>query len=258
MLKKKNPHKISFVVFTILRFAVIAVLLRQIHIHNYESAFLCVLTLLLLYIPSWIQMKLHMEFPQPLEITLFCFIFAAEILGEVNCFYEKIPQWDTVLHTINGFLMAAIGFSMVMLLNGRKNVAFELSPFYLAVTAFCFSMTIGVMWEFFEFGMDTFFHTDMQKDTVVQNVYSVMLNYGASNRVVAVERIRDVTVNGRNWELGGYLDIGLVDTMKDLFVNFIGAVVFSLIGFLCCSGRKPWRIIMLAFVPQKNIKQNTL
>ena len=148
MLKKKNPHKISFVVFTILRFAVIAVLLRQIHIHNYESAFLCVLTLLLLYIPSWIQMKLHMEFPQPLEITLFCFIFAAEILGEVNCFYEKIPQWDTVLHTINGFLMAAIGFSMVMLLNGRKNVAFELSPFYLAVTAFCFSMTIGVCGSF--------------------------------------------------------------------------------------------------------------
>ena len=123
---------------------------------NYEGAFFCILAFLLLYLPSWIQVKLRIELPPPLEITIFCFIFAAEILGEVNAFYVVIPGWDTMLHTINGFLAAAVGFSMVMLLNDDERVTFHLSPAYLAMVAFCFSMTIGVLWEFFEFGMDFF------------------------------------------------------------------------------------------------------
>lgn len=108
-----------------------------------------------------------MELPPPLEITILCFIFAAEILGEVNAFYVLIPGWDTILHTLNGFLAAAVGFSLVMILNDNEGLTFDLSPFFLALTAFCFSMTIGVLWEFFEFAMDCFFHTDMQKDTVI-------------------------------------------------------------------------------------------
>ena len=111
-----KDHKQSFLVFSILRFLVIVVLVRQIMLQSYQSAFLCILTLLLLYVPSWIQIKLRIELPQPMEITVLCFIFAAEILGEVNAFYVVIPGWDTVLHTINGFLAAAVGFSLVLLL----------------------------------------------------------------------------------------------------------------------------------------------
>ena len=81
-------------------------------------------------------------------------------------------MWDTVLHTLNGFLMAAIGFALVDILNRNKKISFQLSPAFLAVVAFCFSMTIGVIWEFFEFGMDQIFHLDMQKDTIVNTIYS--------------------------------------------------------------------------------------
>ena len=149
MARDLREHKSSFIVFYILRLLVIAVLVRQIMLANYEGAFFCVLAFLLLYLPSWIQVKLRIELPPPLEIAIFCFIFAAEILGEVNAFYVVIPGWDTMLHTINGFLAAAVGFSMVMLLNEDERITFRLSPLFLALVAFCFSMTIGVLWEFF-------------------------------------------------------------------------------------------------------------
>ena len=223
-----REHKSSFIVFSILRFLVIVTLVRQIMLHNYESSFLCLLTLLLLYVPSLVQVQLHIELPPVLEITVLCFIFASEILGEINAFFIVIPFWDTLLHTLNGFLAAAVGFSMVSLLNDNDRLTFDLSPFYLALAAFCFSMTIGVLWEFFEFGMDTFFHTDMQKDTVVHAIYSVALDPTNTNKVVAVTGITDAAVNGGSLGLGGYLDIGLIDTMQDLLVNFVGAAVFSI------------------------------
>ena len=231
MARELREHKSSFIVFSILRILVLVVLVRQIMLANYEGAFFCILTLLLLYVPSWIQVKLRIELPPPLEITIFCFIFAAEILGEVNAFYVVIPGWDTMLHTINGFLAAAVGFSMVMLLNDDDRITFHLSPAFLALVAFCFSMTIGVLWEFFEFGMDFFLGTDMQKDTVIHAIHSVSLDPTLSNKVVTIPDIQDVVINGESLGLGGYLDIGIIDTMKDLFVNFIGAVVFSLSGF---------------------------
>lgn len=151
-----REHKSSFIVFCILRLLVIVTLTRQIMLQNYESVFLCALTLLLLYVPSWVQVELRIELPPPLEITVLCFIFAAEILGEINAFFVVIPFWDTILHTLNGFLAAAVGFSLVAVLNNNEKLTFDLSPFFMAVVAFCFSMTIGVLWEFFEFGMDTF------------------------------------------------------------------------------------------------------
>ena len=231
MARELREHKSSFIVFSILRILVLVVLVRQIMLANYEGAFFCILTLLLLYVPSWIQVKLRIELPPPLEITIFCFIFAAEILGEVNAFYVVIPGWDTMLHTINGFLAAAVGFSMVMLLNDDDRITFHLSPAFLALVAFCFSMTIGVLWEFFEFGMDFFLGTDMQKDTVIHAIHSVSLDPTLSNKVVTIPDIQDVVINGESLGLGGYLDIGLLDTMEDLFVNFIGAVTFSVIGY---------------------------
>ncbi len=119
-----------------------------------------------------------------IEITILIFIFAAEILGEIQSYYIKVPSWDTALHTINGFLMAAIGFALVDILNQSKKVSMKLSPLFVAIVAFCFSMTIGVVWEFFEFSMDQMFHLDMQKDTVIHQIHSVMLD--PTRRNVAV------------------------------------------------------------------------
>ena len=246
-----REHRSSFIVFYTLRLLVLVVLVRQLFLHNYEGAFFCILTILLLYVPSWIQVKLHIELPPALEITILCFIFAAEILGEVNAFYVNVPNWDTMLHTLNGFLAAAVGFSMVLLLNDNERLTFDLSPFFLALVAFCFSMTIGVLWEFFEFGMDYFFHTDMQKDTVVNALYTVALDPTRTNKVVAVKGIQDVVINGESLGLGGYLDIGIIDTMKDLFVNFIGAVVFSVTGFFYARSKGKQRTAAQSFVPSK-------
>ena len=255
MARELREHKSSFIVFSILRILVLVVLVRQIMLANYEGAFFCILTLLLLYVPSWIQVKLRIELPPPLEITIFCFIFAAEILGEVNAFYVVIPGWDTMLHTINGFLAAAVGFSMVMLLNDDDRITFHLSPAFLALVAFCFSMTIGVLWEFFEFGMDFFLGTDMQKDTVIHAIHSVSLDPTLSNKVVTIPDIQDVVINGESLGLGGYLDIGIIDTMKDLFVNFIGAVVFSITGFFYAKSKGRRRTPAQGFVPSKKTEE---
>lgn len=232
-----REHKSSFVVYMVLRIMVILMMILQIFNKNYENVFLCVLTLLLFIVPSFIQVNLKIELPTALEITILVFIFAAEILGEIQAYYIKFPFWDTVLHTINGFLMAAIGFALADILNRSKKISFQLSPVFLAIVAFCFSMTIGVIWEFFECGMDLFFGFDMQKDTIVNSISSVMLDPTGGNTPIAIHNITDVMVNGKSLGLGGYLDIGLLDTMKDLFVNFIGAVVFSVIGYFYVKSR---------------------
>lgn len=255
MDKELREHRSSFIVFSILRILVLAVLVRQIMLASYESAFFCVLTLLLLYVPSWVQVKLRIELPPPLEITILCFIFAAEILGEVNAFYVVVPNWDTMLHTLNGFLAAAVGFSMVILLNDDERLTFHLSPFFLALVAFCFSMTIGVLWEFFEFSMDYFFGFDMQKDTVVHSIHSVLLDPTRTNTVVTIPNIQDVVINGQSLGVGGYVDIGIIDTMKDLFVNFIGAVVFSITGFFYAKSKGRRRTPAQGFVPSKKTQE---
>ncbi len=218
---------------------VVAVAVRSFFMGNYENIFTCVLTLALFGVPLFIDKHLRIDLPPMLEGIIYCFIYAAEILGEINSFYTRIPGWDTMLHTLNGFLMAAIGFALVDIFNRSEKFSMKLSPLFLAITAFCFSMTVGVLWEFFEFAMDQFFALDMQKDFFVTAINSVSLRTDGLNIVEHIT-IDSLIVNGEDWiaKYGGYLDIGLIDTMKDLIVNFIGAVVFSVIGFFYSRSRE--------------------
>ncbi len=211
---------------------IVVMLVRSVITRRYENVFVCILALFLFSVPLWIEKRLAIDIPPLLEGIIYCFIYSAEILGEIRSFYTLIPGWDTMLHTINGFLVAAVGFSLVDLFNRSERFSFKLSPLFLSIVAFCFSMTVGVLWEFFEFGADQFLGTDMQKDFVVQQINSVSLDPNGLNNVVHVP-IESVIVNGEDWtqKLGGYLDTGLIDTMKDLLVNFVGAVVFSVIGY---------------------------
>lgn len=229
---------------------VVATAVRQAIVGNYENLFLCVLTLVLFCVPMFIDRRLGIDLPPALETIIYCFIFSAEILGEVNSYYTRIPSWDTMLHTINGFLMAAIGFALVDIFNRSEKFTFKLSPLFLAVVAFCFSMTVGVLWEFFEFFMDTRFATDMQKDWIVHTIHSVMFQPDGLN-IVVHKPIESLVVNGEDWiaKYGGYIDIGLIDTMKDLIVNFIGAVTFSVIGFFYAKKRGQGRFAS-AFIPR--------
>ena len=236
---RKKP--LVSVVYLLLRAGIILCLIAQFFNRNFENMFLCVLSLVLLLLPTVLERKLKVDFPDTLEIIIMLFIYAAEILGEIRSFYLTYPHWDTMLHTLNGFLCAAIGFSLVDFFDRNERFSLKLSPVFMAIVAFCFSMTIGVLWEFFEYMMDQFFLLDMQKDTIVNLFSSVTLDPTGSNVPVTVKNITDVIVVADGQEmslgLGGYLDLGLNDTMADLFVNFIGAVVFSVIGYFYVKSR---------------------
>ena len=237
-----------FTMYLVLRLIVLATLVSSVIRSEYESAFICLLVLVLFMLPFFIQQNFGIELPSTLEIIILLFIFAAEILGELECYFITFPYWDSMLHTTTGFLCAATGFALIDILNRNSRIKFELSPIYVALAAFCFSMTVGVLWEFFEFGMDRLFHMDMQKDTVVNSITSVMLDPTNKNIPVTIDGITSVTVNGQELGFGGYLDIGLYDTMADLFVNFIGAVVFSTIGYFYIKHRGKGKLAK-AFIP---------
>lgn len=252
--RRVQNKKLVVTVYVLLRLSVIVMLVAQMFNGNFENVYTCILALLLFSLPSLIERRLHIDLPDTLEIIILLFIYAAEILGEIQEYYVIIPFWDDILHTLNGFLFAAVGFSLVNILNRNRRVMLELSPFYMAVTAFCFSMTIGVLWEFFEWGVDTFMAKDMQKDTVLQAIHSVTLHPEGRNIPVHIRDIADVILvhsDGTQTALGvgGYLDIGLIDTMSDLLVNFIGAVVFSIIGFFYVKSQGKGKLAK-QFIPQ--------
>ncbi len=244
--KKRTRTKVEIVLLVLVVFSIV----RQFFLGSYHNMFLGILTLILFSMPKVIERRLGVNIPAGLETVILVFIFSAEILGEINAFYVKIPIWDTILHTTNGFLMAAIGFAMIDIFNRSEKFSIRMSPYFVAFVAFCFSMTIGVLWEFFEFSMDWFFQTDMQKDWILPAISSVKLNPNGENVPVKMV-IESMVVNGQKWNLGGYLDVGIVDTMKDLMVNFIGAVVFSIVGILYLKQRGKGKLAA-SLIPQVN------
>lgn len=253
----KNNKKSSLVWYLGLRALVIVVMILRFLRGDFSSVFLCLLTLILFTIPYIINKKLKIEIPDVLEIIILLFIFSAEILGEIQNFYGIFEHWDTILHTINGFLCAAIGFSLIDILNNSTRFYIKLSPIFVALVAFCFSMTIGVMWEFFEFGADQLFKYDMQKDRITQTISTVTLEPEGKNIPVVIDNINKTVIfstkDGEALETtidGGYLDIGIVDTMKDLIVNFIGAVTFSIIGYFYIQNRDKYKFAE-NFIPIK-------
>lgn len=258
-LSLKNRWKSKSTVNIILSVVVIIVMVLRFLHADYHSVFLCLLTLMLFNIPILANKWLNVELPAVLEAIILLFIFSAEILGEIGSFYTHISWWDTMLHTLNGFLMAAIGFALIDILNNSPKFHITMSPLFVAFVAFCFSMTVGVVWEFFEFFMDCFAHTDMQKDRMITDISSVLINPSGLNDVIRIEGIENATLklkDGSTYVIeGGYLDIGIIDTMKDMFVNLIGAVVFSVIGYFYILGRNKGAFAK-KFIPQF-IKEET-
>lgn len=261
MKRKASPSRKKFqrsLLHIILSTLVILLMAARLLRRDYHAVFLCVLTLLLFNIPLIVDRRFRVTIPRELEVIILLFIFAAEILGEIGSFYTYITWWDTMLHTVNGFLMAAIGFALVDYLNDHPKFHFSLSPVFVAFFAFCFSMTVGVVWEFFEFGMDVFTATDMQKDTVIHAFSSVRLNPAGVNDPIALRDITETVIrhaDGTTVIPGGYLDVGLYDTVKDMVVNCIGAVVFSVVGYFYLIGRSRG-VFAAKFIPQLKGKAN--
>ena len=253
-VKTKKEKRINIAVYLVLRFLVILCMVEQSLKGNWHSVALCFLTLILFTLPTIASKTFKVKLPTTLEIIVYLFIFAAEILGEIQNFYGIFKHWDTMLHTLNGFLAAAVGFSLIDILNRTERFHIKMTPVFVALVAFCFSMTIGVLWEFFEYGADKYLKVDMKKDTLVSQISSVELDPNKSNKSITIKNIQSTQINTDEGIVtidGGYLDIGLNDTMKDLIVNFIGAIGFSFIGFLYINNREKYKFAS-NFIPVKN------
>ena len=241
----KESNKASVIVYFILRFLVIVCLIRELCYGNLENALICILALILFLVPAFLEKTLKIDFPTTLEILIFLFIFSAEILGEINNFYGKYEMFDDILHAINGFACASIGFSSVYILNEKTN-SLKLSPLFVALVSFCFSMTIGVAWEFFEYNADKYLGLDMQKDEYIDTIKTVTLDPSESNKVTKIENINQTVLYDKDGKeiarIDNYLDIGIHDTMEALKVNFIGAIVFSIYGYLYIINNKKYKL----------------
>lgn len=252
-----TASKKTVVVYVVFRAIAVFMLINQIPMQRWGDAILLVLTLALFAIPFLVERVFKIEIPNLLELIIISFVFSSTILGELSDFYGYFKIWDTALHTLNGFLAAGVGFSLVYLLN-KNAEGMNLTPLFLAIVTFCFSMTVGVMWEFIEYSADRWMNFDMQKDRIVQQVNTVSIDK-ENNAVHNIRNIQRTVIESEDNSgdvietviTGGYLDIGLIDTMKDLFVNLLGAIVFSVFGYLYARhDRKKYRFVR-NFIPRK-------
>ena len=247
--KEIKENKASFFVFVSLWISTLVVLAVGVVSGRWERVFTGVLCLFLFLVPPLVERRFSLQLPATLEICAYLFVFCAGVLGEIGDFYERFPAWDSILHAANGFLFAGFGFCLFSLFEKKRKVRTLPSPAYQSFTAFCFSMTVGVLWEIFEFCADFFLHTDMQKDSFRTEIHSVLLP--AEKGMFHAENLTKVeiwTADGAGFVLPAYLDVGLADTMKDLAVNLWGALAFCLIGYFYLKRR---RVVLAAqFIPR--------
>lgn len=201
----KKKIEINEIISWVVRVLLLVAIVESIYTKKYQNTFIGVISIIMTFYPSILKKKLRVYLPSSLQIIITLFIFAAEFLGEFYEFYYKIPWWDNMLHCISGSVLGIIGFMFVYFLNKTHIKRTKLSPFFIALFAFCFSITIGVFWEFFEFSVDRLLGFNMQK-----------------------------------FRMPG--EDGLVDTMIDLFVDTLGAFVVSAIGYIYMKRNKKVRV----------------
>lgn len=250
MAEQYGESKITFVLYMLLRLIIIAVIVMAIIRGDYEHIWQCVLALVMFCLPPFFERTIKADLPALFEIIILLFIFAFFILGEVFSFMALVPWWDTMLHTFYGFIFAAFSFSLIDVLNDDKNLKFKLSPFYLCLSSISITIFFGVLWEFFEYFADHFLGKDMQKDWLVTSFNSTYLDPGNGMTPYVVSDIKSTIINYANDQqivLNGYLDIGIIDTMKDLFVAFIGALVFCifLVAYLKSKGKNKFAAMLI-------------
>ena len=222
-------NKVSFSALFIIILLTFSTLIYTFIIGDWMKIGLTFSALVIYLIPSFISYKFKLHFPAALEITYYLFVFASLILGEVFAFYGPFPFWDIVLHFLSGFVIAGIGFSLEKIVNKDQK-----SRLFTLVFAFCFSMTLGAMWECLEFAFDMTARTDAQKDAHVRQISTITLQRDGGNRPVRLDDIEKTEIYLKSGEMvtidEGLLDIGIMDTMKDIYVNLAGAGMFCILG----------------------------
>lgn len=233
LFRSVHNSRASFAVYCVMVAFAVLVIVYSVIQRNWSGIFNMVLMLILLLIPAFLETTLHVEISAGLEIIAMVFVFCAQFLGEERDFYARFPVWDSILHGFSGFMFAAFGLAIVDLLSANKKMKGRPSPLFFAVAAFGFAILIGVFWEMTEYSLDMILHTDMQKDRIVQTIATGKLSPDGQTPVVVNDIVRTVieTADGQTYEIPGYIDVGIHDTMKDLIVDSIGALIFSIIGF---------------------------
>ena len=234
-----GKDKACFIVFLSLFFITLGILLHGIFVGDWNRVFTGALTLVLLWVPFFVERRFSLYLPAALEVLAYIFVFSAGVLGEIGDYYQRFAFFDVLLHAANGYMFAAFGFCLLPLFEKKKRQRYGISAGFLSFVAFCFSMTVGTFWELFEYTVDLLLHTDMQKDTLVQSVHSVKISEnGELLHIADIAKTEIWTQDGVRFSVLGYLDVGIVDTMKDLAVNALGAILFCVIGYLYLKRKK--------------------
>lgn len=202
-----------------------------------------IVTFVFLFLPELVSFVLKVEPPDALSVVYVVMLFFANILGELIELYLSLSLWDAALHLIAGFFLALTGCSFVEIMS--ENSPKPLHTFLFALT---FSVFIGLLWEFFEYFMDCVFRYDMQKDTIISHVSSILLDPNGTNTSVT-EEIKSVVVNGAAWP--GYIDVGLHDTMSDMLISTAGALVGAACCYINARSPKRFRFIRAFFMKKK-------
>lgn len=248
----KTTNKASLFTFTVIFILTFIAFINTCIIGDFVKIGLAFAALVLYEVPILVKIFFKIDLPVTFEITYYLFIFASLILGEVFAFYGPFPFWDVILHLLSGFVLAGVGLSLVEIINKHK-----LPTVFTIIFAFCFSVTVGIFWECLEFGFDMSVRTDAQKDAHVHQISTITMQRDGGNQPVKLNDIVKTDIHLANGEIiavdEGYLDIGLMDTMKDIFVNIAGAGLFCIFG-ATYLGRKT--SLASQFIP-KQIKTTT-
>lgn len=251
MFKKwlNNSNELSRIVYLVILLLSVIAFINSLLIGDWFKISLAFAALVLYQAPFIIVSFFKVLLPRAMEITYYLFIFAALILGEVFAFYGPFPFWDIILHFLSGFMIAGIGISIATNMNKSNK-----SKFFTLLFAFCFSITLGVMWECLEFGFDCTARTDAQKDSHLHSISTITLQRDGGNQPVKIDNITKINIILLDGEIitidEGFLDIGLMDTMKDILVNTAGATVFCFFALLYLMDSKKYSFAH-NFIPRK-------
>ena len=193
--RERMIEKTHFSISNVLRVSMVAASIRFIIEQQYLLAFTTIAIMLLTLLPALLQRNYRLTIPIEFELFFVLFIYASLFLGEIHAYYTTFWWWDSFLHTFSAVLLGAIGFTLVYILNDNPKVQLKMRPGFIALFALCFALSVGVVWEIFEFAMDSFFSLNMQKS-------------------------------------------GLVDTMWDLIVDFVGASFAAILGYVSLKYKK--------------------
>lgn len=210
-----------------------------------ENIPLCLTSIVLLIVPNILEYLFKITFPKTLKNILWLFILITGIVGKILNFYILFPPLDSILHLISGFLSCGIGFGIIQIFIRSKNP----SPFLSILFSISFAITIGVTWEIIEFAGDMLLKKDNQNDYIVHQISSIKLNPKKETTSIILKNISKTKIyykeNGKAKQkiINGYLDLGIIDTMKDLIIDIIGSLLFSIYLYLYLKNRKKYKTL---------------